>query len=528
MRKFLKSKAGKWCIAIAAVVLLAGAALGSQQYWLYQQPKFQDVTIELGTTALGIDQFTTAYADLGKCRFVSDVSTLDIGKPGTYPLVLGHGDQEQAVSLIVQDTTAPEVVFISQRNELSNYIPKPEDFVESYSDLSDVTISFAVPANITDLRDRSFTVIVADAYGNVTEQRCHLTYSWLKDSFQLEYGTTITAEDLVLRPETDGYLIDQAVIDALNRVNIGTYTARSTSGGTTRTCTVTIVDTTGPVIELQPVSVHLGKTAVAEDFIVSVEDPSGVKEIRMLTELDFKTIGTQTVVFEAEDIYGNISTAETEFLVSTDVTPPVIKGLTTLQVEKNGNPDYLAGVTAQDAIDGKCTVRYDASGVDLSKSGTYYVTYYATDKSGNTATARRRVEVIHNAEDTKALVAEIASKLSSDAEALRDYVRSTIGYSHSWGDSDPVWFGFKNRHGNCYVHAMCLDSLLQYNGYSTQLIWTTCKTHYWLLINIGGTWRHIDPTPSRIHSTYSLMTDDQRKATLSGRDWDRSKWPACE
>ena len=51
---------------------------------------------------------------------------------------------------------------------------------------------------------------------------------------------------------------------------------------------------------------------------------------------------------------------------------------------------------------------------------------------------------------------------------------------------------------------------------------------YWLLINLGGTWRHIDPTPSSVHSIYSLMTDAQRKSTLSGRDWDRSGWPVCE
>jgi transglutaminase-like putative cysteine protease len=248
----------------------------------------------------------------------------------------------------------------------------------------------------------------------------------------------------------------------------------------------------------------------------------------MVSQLDFETKGVQTAVFEAEDIYGNITTAEAEFIVSTDTVPPVFSGLTTLQVQKNSTPNYTIGVSAKDAIDGACKIRYDASSVDTSKPGTYYVTYYATDKSNNTATARRKVEVLHDAADTDALVKELAPKLSSDPEALRDYVRSTISYSTNWGGSDPVWFGFKNKHGNCYVHAMCLDVLLKYNGYSTQLIWTTCKTHYWLLINIGGTWRHIDPTPSSLHGRYSLMTDAQRLSTLSGRNWDRDAWPACE
>lgn len=528
MKKFIRPKTGKLCIAAVVIAVLLGAAFGGYQYWLYQQPKFQNVTIELGTTALGIDQFATRYAKLGNCGFVSDVSTLDIGKPGVYKLTLRHGRQEQTVTLTVQDTTAPEAVFITEKIARPGYIPAPEDFVESCSDLSGTSISFAVPPKIEDLSDRSFTVMVADACGNVTERRCSLSYEWLKESFQLEYGSAITKEDLLLDPEVGAELIEQMVIDALNRVKPGSYTVRSTSGNATRSCAVTIADTQGPVLELQTVSVYVGETAEQEDFIVSVNDPSGVKEVRMMTELDFETQGIQKVTFEAEDIYGNISTAETDFIVSTDVTPPVFRGMTMLQVNKNDTPDYLVGISATDAVDGACKIRYDASSVDTSKSGIYYVTYYATDKSNNTAVARRKVEVLHDAADTKALIAELAPKLSSDAEALRDYVRSTISYSTTWGGSDPVWFGFKNKHGNCYVHAMCLDVLLKYHGYSTQLILTTCKTHYWLLINIGGTWRHIDPTPSQLHGRYSLMTDAQRKSTLSGRDWDRSQWPACE
>ena len=126
-----------------------------------------------------------------------------------------------------------------------------------------------------------------------------------------------------------------------------------------------------------------------------------------------------------------------------------------------------------------------------------------------------------------ALVNQIASTHSADPEALRDYVRNTIYYSSSWGGDDPVWYGFKEKNGNCYVHALCLNSLLRYHGYNTKLIWTTCRTHYWLLIELNGEWKHIDPTPSRLHGRYSLMSDDQRYETLKGRDWDRSAWPTC-
>ena len=91
-----------------------------------------------------------------------------------------------------------------------------------------------------------------------------------------------------------------------------------------------------------------------------------------------------------------------------------------------------------------------------------------------------------------------------------------------------MWYGFTNKVGNCYVHALCLQRLLSAKGYSTKLIWVTNKSHYWLLINLGGTWWHIDATPTPAHSRYSLMNDEMRLATLNGRKWDFESWPACD
>ena len=48
-RNFLKTRGGKIGIAILVVVMiLTLAGWGGYQYWLDQQPKFHDVTIELG------------------------------------------------------------------------------------------------------------------------------------------------------------------------------------------------------------------------------------------------------------------------------------------------------------------------------------------------------------------------------------------------------------------------------------------------------------------------------------------------
>lgn len=99
MRGFLKTKWGIVCMIAAAVVLLVGAAFGGYAIWLYQQPKFQDVTVELGTDTVHISQFLTEYANQDKVRFVTDVSVIDLNKVGDTPLTLKHGGKEETVTL---------------------------------------------------------------------------------------------------------------------------------------------------------------------------------------------------------------------------------------------------------------------------------------------------------------------------------------------------------------------------------------------------------------------------------------------
>ena len=211
-----------------------------------------------------------------------------------------------------------------------------------------------------------------------------------------------------------------------------------------------------------------------------------------------------------------------------DTKPPVFSGVEDMVVAKNAALDYEAGVTARDNADGKVPFTYDASRVDITSAGIYYVTYTASDRQGNTTTYRRKIEVKQDTEDTKALVQAVAENLGNYAEDIRDYVRSSISYSSDWGGDDPVWFGLQNRTGNCYVHATVLDALLREKGYKTQLIWCQDKTHYWNLVYLDGQWKHIDSTPSdHTHNKYSLMNDEQRYETLSGRDWDRTAWPKC-
>ncbi|MBD5523966.1 MAG: DUF5011 domain-containing protein [Lachnospiraceae bacterium] len=518
---FLDSRMWMWHYAIVAVLI------GCVAYWFYCQPRFHDLTVELGTETISVESFMTEFADARNAGIVTDLSTVDISVTGSIPLTLRSGRKDEMVTLTIEDTTPPEAEFISWMQKPPDYTPDPYDFVVSYYDLSDVKVYFAENVAVSpDYEDQSFTVVVEDASGNAVSQVCTLSIVWMKSEYTMELGESLSKEDLLYDSDRDGYRIDQSDIDVINESGVGEYMVASLVDE--NVCKVRVADTTPPELSVTDISVFKGKKVTVDDFVETCSDISGDVEVSLVTEPDVDTPGVQTMTIKATDINGNTATATATLAVVRDKKPPVIKGLTTLSVAKHSVPDYLAGVSAIDVADGACEVTYDAGRVDLTVAGTYFVTYTSKDKDGNIATSKRTVVVGHDQEDTDALAASIAAGLSSDPEAIRDYVRNTIRYSHNSGGDDPVWYGFTNKSGDCLVHALCLQSLLSKKGYETRLIWVTNRSHYWLIIHLNGVWRHIDATPGNWHTRYSLMTDEQRYSILQGRDWDRSAWPACE
>ena len=510
-----------------AALIAAGAAWGT---WRDMQPKFRDLTIHAGGTMPVLADFATEYAVAEKCVAVTDLSGITSGDAGIHEIVLRCGSREETVTLTIQDAVAPELE-VQDLELFPGTELKVEDVVTHVWDHTQVTLSFDREyKEPEDYSPVELTVIAEDTSGNVTEKQLTIRFTWLREALTLEYGQTVSREDLLYAPEKDAALISDEDLEMINAAPVGEYEITSTNGKQTRTCHITVQDTQGPVLELKEYQTYPNHQVQISNFVVSATDISGEVTLTMVTVPDCSQVGNYTIVIEATDIHGNVTTGETTLYIATDFWPPVFYGVSNdLYVEKYSQPDFLAGVTAVDAADGTVEVTVDASRVNTDAAGTYVVIYTARDSSGNEATYRRKVHVSHDEKDTAALVESVAAGLENDPEKIRDYVRSSIRYSHSWGGEDPVWQGFVDKHGNCYVHALCLKAILDQKGYNSQLIWVTAKSHYWLIIEIEpGVWRHIDATPSDLHGRYSLMTDEQRYWTLSGRDWDREQWPACE
>ena len=522
MKNFFKSKVCTLCLILLILILVAVACCG--YYW--QLPKFHDVTVELGAEKPVLQDFLGEKAKPEWASFVTDPAQIHCDTVGTQKIVLTHLRREETVTLTVQDTTAPTVTFQDVTIHMSKEVT-PEMFVAEAFDLTEMTYSFAEELGVVK-KDRVVTVEATDANGNTTSQECRLTYEWLKESVTIEYGTYLQKTDLLLDPAFGENLILTADIDKINNSPVGEYVIKAAAGGKKSNCTVVIQDTTPPTVVVQEVAVFRNRVVALEDFLVSATDLSGQVVTRLVTEIDTSEYGIFPITIEAEDMHGNVATVEATLRVVSDKNPPYFKGMSDMRVEKHSSPDYVKNVTAYDKVDGPVEFTYNAAAVNMAKAGTYYVTYTAVDSAGNVGTYKRKVIVLPDEEDTTALVKEHAKKCGSSVVEITNYVRSYIRYNTNWGGDDPVWYGFTNRKGNCYVHALCLQRLMTEHGYKTQLIWVTNKTHYWLIVDMGGYWRHIDATPSNLHSRYPLMTDEQRLETLSGRRWDTTKWPACE
>ncbi len=449
MIRSIASRIKRICVVLAVLVIVLVAGLSGYRAWLDRQPKFHDVTIELGSPLPSLESFLTKYASLTHAELLTDVSQIDLRKTGNQTLTFRYGRKRYTAVLTIQDTTPPEAILQEVTVDLDAVL-NPMDFISKIKDYSEVNVEFVyTPVIPESYGEENVQIRLTDASGNSSIQQSKVFFCWIRNHFTLELGDLLTKEHLLVNAEKDGHLVSQDDIDVINMSGVGNYTISSILGDLRRDCIVSVRDTVAPMLKLKAVSLYLGYTASLQHFVESVTDVSGEVELKLVTKLDFNTVGTQKVIVEAVDINGNVTQGETTLTIKADTTPPKFSNISDIVVDKNQSPDYVVGVLAYDSENGKVNFTYNANNVNLSKPGTYYVTYTAKDKAGNTATYRRKITVNHDAEDTRQLVQSIAAGLKNDPEVIRDYVRETIKYSADWGGDDPVWHGFQTKKGNC-------------------------------------------------------------------------------
>lgn len=518
-------------IIYSTIIVIILIAIGIFSYLIFR-PKFKNAKIELGTSEINIDMFLVSQMYKNKAEFVTDISQIDLNTVGEKKIVISYNGKEQTVKLNIVDTTPPKVTF-QDLKKYTDYEINAEDFIVEKTDLSEMTVTvLEKPEDISNYGDYKIKISVKDAFGNVTIGECILTIAWLKPELTIELGTELKLEDLILNVEADGDKIPQSELDKVDTSVIGEYEIKATYEGKEYTSKIKVQDTTPPELELRNITIYNDeKVDDYTRFITKLSDASGEPTTTLKTEIDYTKIGTQDIIIEAIDINGNKIEKTATLTIQIDEEGPVISGLTDISVEKNSSIDYYAGVSATDDKDGWCEVTVNSSSVNLAVAGTYYATYTSKDTTGNTTTRKRKITVEHNEEDTIAKLDAFYNTYCAgkDPVGLAQAVREQIGYNSNWGGDDPIWYGLTVGSGNCYVHAVILQQVLNRAGYQNQIIYRLDRGHYWNLVNVRGVWRHLDGTPS-VNHTLGLLTDDEKwnDAGLHGIGWDKTKWPAAE
>ena len=520
LKSFLTTKK----IIITTIILIVLIII----FFLFILPVKRNVYIELGTKKISSKDFTRNIPSNVKIK--TDLSKIDLSKVKKYSIKIKVNGINRISTLHIVDTTKPQVKF-KDVYQYKDYKIKAEDFIENIQDESSVTTYIEKVPTINDFKNYPVNVIVKDKYGNITQKEVTLHIEVVKSHYTLELGDEFSLTDILYNDE-DEVNYDEEELKKINSNEIGKYTLNIKYNGKNYPVEIQVKDTKAPELKLKNVSIFWDEDKVEkEDFIDEVSDASGEVETNMEASIEYGKVGKYKVTITAKDKNGLETKKETTLSIIKDKEAPVISGVGTKTVNVGSTINFKSGVSAKDNKDGKVDFTVDASKVNTKKAGTYYATYKATDKSGNTKTVVRKIivkkevqRVSYSSNASKStIVKSTASRIGNSIRAIHNWVYNNISFHSEWGGSDPVKYGLTKYRGNCYVHAMVYNALLEAKGYQAQVIWTTDKTHYWNIIKVGGKWLHYD-TSAGYHVVFG-WNNKQRKAALNGRNWDHSKWP---
>lgn len=340
------------------IVIFAIVELSYGGYMIYEKykAKFKDVEIEIGTReAVSIEDFLKSEKYLDNSILVTNLEDVNFNAVGEYSVILSHDGREEEVLLKLVDTTAPEVTF----QDLEKYIDyelNAEDFIVEKSDLSEMKVEIKDAPEINNFGEYEINVIVSDSSGNETSNICKLSVIWIKKEYKMEKGDSLTKEDLLYNADEDSELLDESELKKIRGSEIGTYEIKTEKDGIEITTVITVTDLTPPTLVLKSVTIYNDETSTVkgkESFIKNVSDASGEVTTTLKTEIDYSYIGTQDIVIEATDKYGNVTKETTTLTIKKDTVGPAFSGLSTLTITKGSTINYTSGVTAKDAKDRK-------------------------------------------------------------------------------------------------------------------------------------------------------------------------------
>ena len=329
----------------------------------------------------------------------------------TAPVITLNGDAEitleageEYIELGATGTDLSENLLVSISGEVNNLVPG--QYVVTYSTTDNVG-NESNSVRLVNIVDTTSPVLTLNGDVIVT----------------LEVGTSYEELGASANDIVDGIvevLIKGEVNSEVVNVYNLTYSATDKEGNVSSlTRVVNIVDTTAPKLILNGSSVVTHEAGLPYvDAGVNVNDNYD-KEISVTIEgeVNSNLLGEYTLIYTAEDSNKN-KTQLVRLVKVVDTIAPILtlKGDANVTVEA-GTTFVDEGAYATDLVDGEVEVVVEGE-YNINVIGTYIITYSASDKSGNTSSLIRIINVI----DTTAPEMELVGSPVMTLEAGSEYV----------------------------------------------------------------------------------------------------------
>lgn len=266
-RKAIRRRNCLYGVCFALLIILLGL-LGFLLDNRYVAPDLNKVvTINAGETPTP-EMFLMDAEQYGNVSFFkTDISALDLRIAGTHSIQIKIGEAVYSATLVVEDKIPPTGEAVPAVTEL-NILPEPAKLVTNLQDVSDVTVSYATPPDVSKGGETIASVLLTDGSGNTTVIEVPVTVIsdevppviegavdlefFVGDPIAYKAGITVT-DDQTAKPKLT---VDNSQVDTKKAGTYPvTYTATDDAGNTASvTVQLTLVDKPASYVEPEEVN----------------------------------------------------------------------------------------------------------------------------------------------------------------------------------------------------------------------------------------------------------------------------------